>query len=220
MTTATKVRLRFAKRGDLRLVSHHDLLRCLERMLRRARVPMAVTGGFNPRPRITFALALGLGIEAWNEVVDLELSEAWEPSDLLIRLRAAAPLGFDWLDARPLPPQADPPRPRSVEYHVPITADRRADAQAALDGLLRSTSWPVVRRRPDREYTFDLRPHLVAAALSDDGFLRFRLQVAPDGSARPEDLLEALRLRDLLDSGTLLTRTDVELPNSPDDPAP
>ena len=36
MTTATKVRLRFGKRGDLRLVSHHDLMRCLERMLRRA----------------------------------------------------------------------------------------------------------------------------------------------------------------------------------------
>ena len=36
MTTATKLRLRFAKRGDLRLVSHHDMMRCLERMVRRA----------------------------------------------------------------------------------------------------------------------------------------------------------------------------------------
>ena len=36
MTRAIKVRLRFAKCGDLRLVSHHDLMRCLERMLRRA----------------------------------------------------------------------------------------------------------------------------------------------------------------------------------------
>src|SRR5271157_3319048 len=59
MTTSTKVRLRFAKQGDLRLVSHHDLLRCLERMLRRAQIPMASSQGFNPRPKITFALALG-----------------------------------------------------------------------------------------------------------------------------------------------------------------
>ena len=36
MTTATKLRLRFAKRGDLRLVSHHDIMRCLERMAPRA----------------------------------------------------------------------------------------------------------------------------------------------------------------------------------------
>src|SRR5947209_18807362 len=104
MTRATKVRLRFAKRGDLRLVSHHDLLRCRERMLRRARVPMALTQGFNPRPKMTFALALGLGIEACREVVDLELSEPWDPCELLDRLRAVAPPGFGWLDAWPLGP--------------------------------------------------------------------------------------------------------------------
>ena len=52
-----------------------DIMRCLERMLRRAGVPMVVTQGFNPRPKMTFALALGLGIEARREVVDLELSE-------------------------------------------------------------------------------------------------------------------------------------------------
>jgi radical SAM-linked protein len=211
MTRANKLRLRFAKRGDLRLVSHHDLLRCLERMLRRAQVPMAMTRGFNPRPKMTFALALGLGIEAWSEIVDLELQEAWEPSDLLARLQAVAPAGFDWIDARPLPPEADPPRPRSVAYRLPIPAGRREQARAALDVFLGSASWPLVRRRPDRDSTFDLRPHVVAAELRDDGLLCFRLKVAPDGSARPEEVLEALQLRDLLDGGTILTRTHVEL---------
>ncbi len=91
MTTATKVRLRFAKRGDLRLVSHHDIMRCLERMLRRASIPMVLSQGFSPRPKITFALALGLGIEGRREVVDLELSEPLEPAVLLGRLAAVAP---------------------------------------------------------------------------------------------------------------------------------
>ena len=51
MTKVTKVRLRFAKCGDLRLVSHHDLMRCLERMFRRARVPMAMTRDSTRGPR-------------------------------------------------------------------------------------------------------------------------------------------------------------------------
>src|SRR5271154_2021272 len=103
MTQPTKVRLRFAKRGDLRLVSHHDVMRCLERMLRRARIPIAATQGFNPRPKMTFALALGLGIEGRCEVVDLEITEPLDPAELLSRLRLAAPPGFDWIDACPLP---------------------------------------------------------------------------------------------------------------------
>ena len=74
MTTASKLRLRFAKRGNLRLVSHHDLMRCLERMVRRAQIPLALSQGFTPRPRIVFALPLALGIEGCSEVVDLELS--------------------------------------------------------------------------------------------------------------------------------------------------
>ena len=211
MTQAIKVRLRFAKRGDLRLVSHHDLLRCLERMLRRAKVPVALTQGYNPRPRITFALALGLGIESLCEVVDLELAEPLEPTEVLERLQAVAPPGFDWTDVRPLPADAPPPRPREVEYSFPVHEDRRAAVVGTLQSLLESQSWPLTRKRPQRESLFDLRPHLIDAGLMADGLLRFRLKVAPDGSARPEELLEALALRDLLDRGAVLTRTGLEL---------
>jgi radical SAM-linked protein len=211
MTKATKVRLRFAKCGDLRLVSHHDIMRCLERMLRRARIPMARSHGFNPRPKITFALALGVGIEGRNEVVDLELSEAWEPSELLRCLRTEAPRGFVWKDAIPLQGGATPPRPRRVEYSVQVPDDRRVAAERRLQAFLASPNWPFRRRRPNRESTFDLRGQLVDAELPADGLLRFRLTVSPDGSARPEELLEALELRDLLDRGAVLSRTDVEL---------
>src|SRR4051812_6059853 len=91
MDATTKVRLRFAKRGDLRLISHHDLMRCLERMLRRAGVPIAHSQGFNPRPKAVFPLALALGIEGRREVVELELTEPIEPAELLGRLAACAP---------------------------------------------------------------------------------------------------------------------------------
>ena len=71
----------------------------------------------------------------------------------------------------------------------------------------------MTRRRPDREreQTIDLRPFVIDAELTDDGMLRVRLRVSPDGSVRPEELLEALGLRDLLDQGSVLSRTHVEL---------
>jgi radical SAM-linked protein len=211
MTKANKVRLRFSKHGDLRLVSHLDLLRCLERMLRRAQIPVATSHGFNPRPRMTFALALGVGIEGHREVVDLELSEPMDPSGLLQRLAAVAPPGLLWIDACPLPPAARSPQPRAVEYCIPVRTERRRHAASMLQSLLASASWPLTRRRPDRESTFDLRPQLIGAELTDEGLLRFRLKVAPEGCARPEELLEALALRDLLECGAILARTDVEL---------
>lgn len=215
MTRATKVRLRFSKCGDLRFVSHLDIMRCLERMLRRAGVPMVVTQGFNPRPKMTFALALGLGIEARREIVDLELSEPWEPSRVRERLSAVAPTGFDWVNARLLPSDATAPRPSSVEYEFPVTGERLDQARTSLEALLFAKTWPLIRRRRDREQSIDLRSHVISAELTDEGILRFRLMVCSDGSARPEDLLEALRLRDLLEDGAVLTRTDVDLETRP-----
>ncbi len=93
----------------------------------------------------------------------------------------------------------------------PSRPDRREAARAGLARLLAAATWPAIRRRADREREFDLRPHVLSADLADDGVLRFRLAVTPEGSARPEDLIEALNLRDLLDDGEFLTRVNVEI---------
>ncbi len=213
MTTANTLRLRFAKRGDLRLVSHHDLLRCLERMVRRAQIPLALSQGFTPRPRIVFALPLALGIEGCDEVVDLELSRPVEPADVLIRLKQVAPAGFDWIEAQPLGAGAPAPRPVAVEYRLDVPEQRREPTRKALASLLAGTTCLVTRRRPGGHSprTIDLRPFLLTAELTEEGTLKARLKVSPDGSARPEELLECLGLRDLLDQGVFPVRTQVEL---------
>ena len=212
MMTTTKVRLRFAKRGDLRLVSHHDLMRCLERMLRRARLPVAHSQGFNPRPKVVFTLALALGIEGHREVVEIDLDEPLEPVEVLSRLAAVAPSGLDWLEAEAVAP-GRPARAEAVAFTFEIPTDRQEAARERLAALLASVSWPYTRRRPDRDHevALDLRPFLLDAALDSLGLLRFRLKMAPGGSARPEELIDALGLRDLLARGVVLARTEVEL---------
>jgi radical SAM-linked protein len=210
--TATKVRLRFAKRGELRLISHHDLLRCLERTLRRAQIPMALSQGFNPRPKVVFAQALALGIEGRREVVELDLAEPLEPAEVLLRLHAATPPGLDWLEAEAVPP-GRPAQVEAVRYALEIPANRRDAARFGLTTLLASTSWPYTRHRPDRDrdVAIDLRPFLLEAELDPLGVLRFRLKMTPNGAARPEEVIEALGLRDLLGEGAVLIRTEVEL---------
>src|SRR5438034_10961603 len=92
-----KVRIRFRKAGDLRLVSHHDLMRCFERMLRRAELPVHRTEGFHPKPRLVFALSLGLGIVGQEEVAELELDAELPPEEVRDRLAGQTPAGLDIL---------------------------------------------------------------------------------------------------------------------------
>jgi radical SAM-linked protein len=182
-------------------------------MVRRARIPLALSQGFTPRPRIVFALPLALGIEGCSEIVDLELLYSVDPADVLDALRRVAPEGLDLLEAQPLDPGSRPPRPIAVEYCLHVPEARRERARAALDSLLASTSRIVERCRPDshRPQTIDLRPFLLEATLTDEGKLTARIRVTEGGSARPEELLESLGLRDLLDQGIYPVRTGVEL---------
>jgi radical SAM-linked protein len=75
----------FQKRGDMRFISHLDLMRLFQRALRRADLPVTVTQGFSPHLKISIARALKLGVESLDEALTVHMSKAVE-STLFIEL--------------------------------------------------------------------------------------------------------------------------------------
>ncbi|WP_366524959.1 TIGR03960 family B12-binding radical SAM protein [Acaryochloris sp. IP29b_bin.137] len=70
-----RIRVWFGKQGNMALVSHLDLLRLFDRIVRRSQIPIAYTGGFHPSPRIAPANALMLGATSSGEIIDFELTQ-------------------------------------------------------------------------------------------------------------------------------------------------
>src|SRR5262245_30418134 len=66
-----RYRLLYSKLGPLKFISHLDLARLWERTFRRAKIPVAYSQGFNPRPKIQLATGLPLGYLSTFELVDL-----------------------------------------------------------------------------------------------------------------------------------------------------
>ena len=98
-----RLRIQFAKTGSMALLSHLDLMRMLERALRRSGLPISFTGGFHPLPRIQIALALPLGCEANSEWMDLEFTDALAAETLIRTLQPLLPEGITLLSAREVP---------------------------------------------------------------------------------------------------------------------
>jgi radical SAM family uncharacterized protein/radical SAM-linked protein len=73
-TKAQRLRVWFGKQGNMALTSHLDLIRLFDRVVRRASLPIAFTGGFHPMPRISLATALALGATSSGEIADFELT--------------------------------------------------------------------------------------------------------------------------------------------------
>jgi len=90
-TKAQRLRVWFGKQGDMALVSHLDLLRLFDRVMRRAGLPVAFTGGFHPMPRISVANALSLGATSSGEIVDFELTMPVEVETFREKLASELP---------------------------------------------------------------------------------------------------------------------------------
>jgi radical SAM-linked protein len=203
-----KVRIRFRKAGDLRLISHHDLMRCFERMLRRASLPFHSTQGFNPRPRLVFALSLPLGVVGCEEVAELELTEPVSAEEFHDRLSRQAPAGLEILSVRPAASKAAA-QVRRVCYHLPVPPERRTGLPERAAAVLAAPECWIDRTRPEPR-RFDARPYLNDIRILADA-LELDLRVTPTGTARPDEVLALLGLDDLLAAGAVLERTRLEL---------
>ena len=83
-------RLLFEKTGSAVWMSHLDLMRLFQRAFQRAKLPLKHTQGFNPRPSVSIALPLSVGVESRCELLDFELDGVSVPcEEVTDRLNAA-----------------------------------------------------------------------------------------------------------------------------------
>ncbi len=94
------VRIWFSKEGRAKYISHLDVMRCMSRAVRRARLPLWYTEGFNPHPYMMFALPLPLGFSSRCESMDIRLEKDLPDGEVEARLRAVMPEGLAILAVR------------------------------------------------------------------------------------------------------------------------
>jgi radical SAM-linked protein len=203
-----RVRIRFRKQDDLRLISHRDLARTWERLFRRAGLQMAMSEGFHPKPKMNFPSALAVGVIGANEVLELDLDEERTAQELEQLLSAQTPPGLVVESVEVRPAGSAKAYVERVTFALDIPAERQVELAGRITSWLAAKSQLVEREK--RKTPLDVRPFVEELSLAD-GILTMRLKVNPEGSARPREVLEALGLADLESQGLCLTRTSVEL---------
>ncbi|GMR10340.1 MAG: hypothetical protein BMS9Abin28_1161 [Anaerolineae bacterium] len=187
-----RYRLTFGKGPELRFTGHLDLYRAWERTVRRAKLPLAYSEGYKPRPKINIGAALPLGCTSEADLVDVELTTSPDPGELVERLGEAALPGL--LVSRAEAIQAGSPKLQklitSSEYVIPVPGQNREDLHARIQAMLAAEK--LLRVRRDRKY--DLRPLIEELSLADPMLLRLRLTARSGATGRPDEVLRALEL--------------------------
>lgn len=194
---------RFAKREEVKYISHLDLMRALERAMRRAGLSLAYSEGFNPRPRASYAAALAVGHTSDCELVAFWLRQPMDPEDVRAALNANLPRGLEVLQAWAVP--AHKPKTTlgdidTAEYIVRIAGPlHRIDVPQRAAQFAAQDEFYVRRVSDKRAKEFNLRPLVkaleVVAASSEGAELHLRLRTGSSGGARPEEVLHALGIQ-------------------------
>lgn len=203
-----RYRIRFSKTGPLRWISHRDLIRLWERLLRRVDLNLSMSEGFHPKPRMSFPSALALGTESTDEVVEFELTENLSIGELAQRLRDDLQPGLKILKVTAIPDGSRKAQLKSTTYNLPIPESQIEALQTRIAAFLQTDTLEIVRK--GKRLTFSVGAEIPHIAV-ENGQLVFQMTPGPQASLRPTDVIETLNLNHVTEDGQYLTRTRVEL---------
>lgn len=184
VTYPAPVRLIFSKTGKLKFISHLDLIRTMKSALLRAGIPVWYTEGFNPHPKMVFALPLSLGTESLCEYMDFKITEPMYLPEITERLN------------RVLPPEI-----KALRTYVPghkfsdtAWAEYMIDSPEKIDiAPLLCDELVVMKKTKSGEKEVDIAPQIKLAKL-EGKYLRLILRADNTNFLNPELVVKTLGL--------------------------
>ncbi|GAA0069886.1 TIGR03936 family radical SAM-associated protein [Clostridium sardiniense] len=91
--------IKFTKEADIKFVAHLDLMRTIQRVIRRSGLPVDYSKGFNPHMSLSIAQPLSVGVYSEGEYMDVVFKEEVDPKEIVERLNKSTASGVRFLSA-------------------------------------------------------------------------------------------------------------------------
>ena len=158
----------FEKMGRMSWFSHLDLQNTMQRALRRARLPVAYSQGFNPHVLTSFATALSVGCQSRGEVMEVEMAGEISPEEFAEKLNACLPDGLKVRRCALVPDSAPALMAKVAEAGYDITAPD-ADLTQAVEAFSKAEEVMVEKRSKTKTRLVNIRPMVHEITCAFDG---------------------------------------------------
>ena len=194
-----RLRVTFSQGEELKYISHLDMMRLWQRILRRADIPLAYSQGFSPHPKLSLAAPLAIGVTSSSELMDIFLYRRVSPRFFIKAVSSQLPSGLDisevieiGLGLPSLQSQV-----ASAEYEVAVATKRvREEVDTSIASLLAKDSLPWQHARDKEIRKYDLRSLINNIWLIDyrssNCTLGMLLRCDSTGTGRTEQVISAL----------------------------
>jgi radical SAM family uncharacterized protein/radical SAM-linked protein len=188
-------RFLYAKQGDIRFLSHLEVIQVFFQAFRRAGVKMQYTQGFNPVPKASFSPALPVGTESLAEYLDIDLIEAiQDEAEFLHDINTQLPAGITIQSVADVPDKkAGVGGKKLTCYQISFDRDLSGEDREKLESFMSSESFTITKFRKGKKRVIDVRKQVESLAVSGNNNLEMVL-FSEEGIAasKPVEILKAV----------------------------
>lgn len=186
------IRFKYQRGQELKYLAHLDMMKVFERALKRARIEVAYSSGFNKRPMMVFGLPISLGMISNAEYADITLLGNKSPGEFVDSLNRALPEGVVVEDACILKAKENIMSVvKAAAYTVIINGDE--DTAQALSAFMSRQSAVIEKDKKGKILKKDIRKGVIKAEYTDEG-IKLLLVSGQEGHIKPEEFIKALQI--------------------------
>lgn len=220
------LRLSFCRFEPAIWLAHLDLMRTFERAVRRANIPVAYSSGYNPRPRLSFALPMGVGIATENDLLDVRLEEKQDVlqadvSTWINTLNSKLPRGISVLSGNRIDDagQSLMSLVSAADYRIKADGLENALMLLLASDMQEQIPWLVLKKTKSGLLPINIRPLILSIEKEDSDQFLLHVKAGSRENLRPDLFLKFLVEQAFLDREAALdctiTRTRIWLGDEP-----
>lgn len=169
--------IKFTKEADIKFVAHLDLMRTIQRVIRRSELPVDYSKGFNPHMSLSIAQPLSVGVYSEGEYMDVVLKEEVDPKEIVERLNKSSASGVRFLDAvkiEVIPNVKKLPQAMALidaaRYTIKMHYKDITNFEEEMKSLLSREDWVMTKRSKKGVREVDIKPlvHEIKYWVKDD----------------------------------------------------
>lgn len=157
--------VKYTKESDIKFISHLDLMRTIQRTIRRSELPIEYSKGFNPHMSVSIAQPLSVGMYSIGEYMDIVLDQEMDTNYIQEKLNMSAPKGVRFLHVREIRHVDNEKKiPQAMamldgaKYRIRIKYDEIENLEQELAALLKENEWNILKKSKSGEKMVNIKP--------------------------------------------------------------
>jgi len=155
---------KFTKEENIKFISHLDVLKTIQKNIRRAGLPIEYSQGFNPHMNTSIAQPLSVGVYSSGEYMDMVLTTEVSEEEIVDKLNKTAPSGIKYISALAVPyVEGEKKVPQAMalidaaRYTIKIKYSDVSKLEEEVNKLLEVKEWNTIKKSKKGEKEVDIR---------------------------------------------------------------